>query len=129
MHTGNRTPGLMLTAALTVTGAVAANVVAALTVRVCAPVVPSTVLPEAVRVLLVLVRFTPLVKLARPVLSMVRRSASWPVVLALLLPTVVVLSIKLPPQLPAESCKVKRAFLSCCYTHEGISHCIVMELR
>ncbi|KAA6421011.1 MAG: hypothetical protein FRX49_09150 [Trebouxia sp. A1-2] len=47
-----------------------ANVVGEFTVRVCDPVVPRTVLPTAVRVLVVLVRFSPPEKVARPVLSM-----------------------------------------------------------
>ena len=43
-------------------------------------------------------------KVARPELSMVRRSTGWPLLL-LVLPAVVVLRIKLPPQLPVESCR------------------------
>jgi len=42
-----------------VMGAVEAKVVTALTVRVWLPVVPRTVLPAAVRMLLVLLRVTP----------------------------------------------------------------------
>ena len=61
-------PALMPTSALATTGAEAANVVGAFTVRVCDPVVPRTVLPAAVRVLVVLVRFIPPEKVARPVL-------------------------------------------------------------
>lgn len=56
--------------------AVEAKLLAALTVRVCAPVVPRTVLPKALRMLLVLVRLRLPVKVARPAESMVRRSAS-----------------------------------------------------
>lgn len=37
-------------------------------------------------------------KVARPVISMVRRSVSWPV-----LPAAVVLNMRLPPQLPVAS--------------------------
>ena len=50
---------LMVTAALAVMVAVGAKVVAALTVRVWLLLLPSTVLPAAVKVLLVLVRATP----------------------------------------------------------------------
>ena len=61
-------------AAFAVMGAVEAKVVTALTVSACEPEVPSTVLPLAVRVEVGLVRVTPAEKLARPALSMVRRS-------------------------------------------------------
>ncbi len=87
-------PALMPTSALATTGAEAANVVRAFTVTVCDPVVPRTVLPAAVRVLEMLVRFSPPEKVAKPVLSMVKRSVSWPVLLVLLLPAVVVLRIR-----------------------------------
>ncbi len=96
-----RLPATMLTAALATTGAT--NVVAALTIKVCAPVVPRTVLPAAVRVLAVLLRVTLPAKMARPELSMVRRSTGWPLLELLLLPAVVVLRIKLPPHLPVVS--------------------------
>jgi len=92
-------PAMMLTLALATTGAEVANVVGAFIVRVCDPLVPRTVLPAAVRVLVMLVRVSPPEKVARPVLSMVRRSVSWPVLLVLLLPAVVVLRIREPPQL------------------------------
>jgi hypothetical protein len=52
------------------------------------------------------------VKVARPELSMVRRSTGWPLLL-LVLPAVVVLRIKLPPQLPVESC-IAHSLGSCC---------------
>jgi len=95
---------LAVTKPLAVMGAVEVKVVAAFTVRVWLPVVPRTVLPAAVRVLPVLLRVIPPVKVARPELSMVRRSTGWPLLL-LVLPAVVVLKIKLPPQLPVESCR------------------------
>ena len=91
-----------VTAALAVMGAVDAKVVTALTVRVWLAEVPRTVLPAAVRVAAVLVRVTPPVKVARPALSMVRRSTGCPLLL-LVLPAVVVLNIKLPPVYPAAS--------------------------
>ena len=56
--------------------AVVVKLLAAATVRVCDPEVPSTVLPEAVRVLLVLARVTLLARVAMPELSIVRRSTS-----------------------------------------------------
>ncbi len=99
----NTTLPRALKAALAVIGAVVAKVAAALTVRVWLPVVPRTVLPAAVRVLLVLLRVMPPVKVARPELSMVRRSTGCPLLL-LVLPAVVVLRIRLPPQFPVESC-------------------------
>ncbi len=92
---------LAVIAVLAVKAAVEAKLLAALTVRVCADVVPRTVLPAAVRVLAVLLRVTLPAKVARPVLSMVRRSVSWPV-----LPGAVVLRMRLPPQLPVASCSV-----------------------
>ena len=91
-----------VTAALAVMDAVEAKVVTALTVRVWLAEVPRTVLPAAVRVVAVLVRVTPPVKVARPALSMVRRSTGCPLLL-LVLPAVVVLNIKLPPVYPAAS--------------------------
>ncbi len=100
-------PALMPTSALATTGAEAANVVRAFTVRVCDPVVPRTVLPAAVRVLEMLVRFSPSEKVAKPVLSMVKRSISWPVLLVLLLPAVVVLRIRAPPHLCVASCTMQ----------------------
>ena len=78
--------------------AVDAKVLAALTVRLWAKVVPRTVLPKAVRVLAVLLSKMLPEKVARPVISMVRRSVSWPV-----LPAAVVLNMRLPPQLPVAS--------------------------
>ena len=98
-------PAMMLTLAFATTGAEVANVVGAFTVKVCDPLVPRTVLPAAVRVLLVLVRVSPPEKVARPVLSMVRRSVSWPVLLVL---AVVVLRIRAPPQLSFASCTVQQ---------------------
>ena len=92
----------MLTSALTVTGA--ANVATVLTVKVCTPDVPSTVLPATVRVLLGLVILTPPAKVDSPVLSIMRRLLSWPEGLRLLVPAVLVLKIRLPPQLPVLSC-------------------------
>ena len=96
-------PEVIATGAVAVRGA--AKVLAALTVSVFAPVVPSTVLPAAVKVLLELMRLTEPVKLAVPLLCRIKRSMSCPVVLLLLVLTVVVLRIRLPPQLPAASCK------------------------
>ena len=55
---------LTVTRALAVMGAVEAKVVTALTVRLWLPVVPRTVLPAAVRVLVVLLRLTPVIKAA-----------------------------------------------------------------
>ena len=63
-------------AVLAVKVAVEAKLLAALTIRLCDCVVPRTVLPEAVRLLLVLVSVRLPVKLAKPALSMVRRSTS-----------------------------------------------------
>ena len=93
-----------MTLPLAVMDAVLAKVVAALTVRVWLPLVPRAVLPAAVKVLPVLLRVTPPVKVARPVLSMVRRSKGCPVEL-LLLPAVVVLNTRLPPCLSVASCR------------------------
>lgn len=62
-------------AVLAVKVAVEAKLLAALTVRACAPEVPRTVLPKALRVLLMLVMVRLPIKLARPELSM-NRSAS-----------------------------------------------------
>ena len=101
-------PAMMLTLALATTGAEVANVVGAFTVRVCDPLVPKTVLPAAVKVLVVLVRVSPPEKVAKPVLSMVRRSVSWPVLLVVLLPVVVVLRIRAPPQLCFASCTMQQ---------------------
>lgn len=101
-------PAMMLTLAFATTGAEVANVAGAFTVRVCEPLVPRTVLPAAVRVLLVLVRVSPPEKVARPVLSMVRRSVSWPVLLVVLVLAVVVLRIRAPPQLSFASCTVQQ---------------------
>ena len=56
--------------------AVDAKLLATLTVKVCVPVVPKTVFPEAVRVLLVLASVRSPAKRATPELSMVRRSTS-----------------------------------------------------
>lgn len=89
-------PEVTVTEADAVRGA--ANTLAALTVSVSAPVVPSTVLPAAVRVLLESMRLTEPVKLAVPLLCRIKRSMSCPVVLLLLVLTVVVLRIRLPPQ-------------------------------
>ena len=91
-------------AALAVMGAVEAKVVTALTVRVWLPEVPRTVLPATLRTEVAVVRLMPPVKVARPALSMVRRSRGCPLLL-LLLPAVVVLNTRLPPVLPAASCK------------------------
>ena len=95
-------PAVTVRAAVVVRGA--AKVLAALTVSVSAAVVPSTVLPAAVRVLLKSVRLTEPVKLAVPLLCRVKRSVSCPAVLPLLVLTVVVLRIRLPPHLPVASC-------------------------
>ena len=92
----------MLTSALAVTGA--ANVAAASTVKVWPPDAPRTVLPATARVLLGLLILTPPEKVDRPVLSIVMRSVSWPEGLRLLVPAVLVLKIRLPPQLPVLSC-------------------------
>lgn len=97
-------PALTVTAALAVTGP--AKVLAAFTVRLWAEVVPKIELPVAVRLLAVLLRVTLPEKVARPVLSMMRRSVSWPVLLVLLLPAVVVLRVRPPPQLPLTSCNM-----------------------
>ena len=56
-------------------------------------------LPAAVRLLAVLLRVTPPVKVARPALLMVSQSVSGPV-----LPAGVVLKMRLPPHLPVASC-------------------------
>ena len=120
---------LTVTAALAVTAAfvvmaaaetmvaVGAKVVAALTMRVWLPEVPSTVLPATLRVEVEVVRETPPVKVARPVLSMVRRSTGCPLLL-LVLPAVVVLNTKLPPVFPVVSCMATcihcQSCLQCC---------------
>ncbi len=106
---------VMLTGALAVTAAVAVNSVTALTVRVCAALMPMAVLPLVDRlvrsVLPVTVRVldapgmaTLPVKVAKPLLSMVKRSASW-LLPVLVLPVVLVLKIRLPPSLPDASCR------------------------
>ena len=90
-------------AALAVMVAVDAKVVTALTMRVWEAEEPRRVLPAAVRVEEGLARVTPPLKVARPELSMVRRSTGCPVLL-LVLPPALVLSTKLPPALPVASC-------------------------
>ena len=94
---------LAVTSPLAVMGAVEAKVVAAFTVRLWLPLAPRTVLPAAVKVLLVLLRVTLPENVARPVLSMVRRSIGCPAEFVLL-PAVLVLNTKLPPKLYVESC-------------------------
>ena len=66
--------------------------------------------PLAVNVLEVLVSVTLPANDARPLLSMVRRSTGW-LLLALLLPEALVLSIRLPPNLPAASCITHKLML------------------
>ena len=101
-------PAVTVTAVAAMRGST--KVLAALTVSVSAPVVPSTVLPAAVRVLFELMRLTEPVKLAVPSLCRVKRSVSCPAVLPLLVLTVVVLRIRLPPQLPVASCMPIRRY-------------------
>lgn len=60
------------------------------------------------RVLAVLLSKMLLVKVARPVVSMVRRSVNWPVLLVVLLPAVVVLRTRAPPQLCFASCAMQQ---------------------
>ena len=105
-------PLLTVTAALAVMVAPDAKVVAALTVRVWVDEVPRTVFPLAVRVEVGLVRVTPPEKLARPELSMVRRSVGWP--LLLVLPAVVVLNTRLPPVFPVASCSISCGIRQAC---------------
>jgi len=79
--------------------------------RTVLPLVESVlrrVAPETVRVLAVPVMATLLVKVARPVLSMVSRSVSWPLPV-LVLPVALVLKIKLPPSLPVASCNTGKS--------------------
>ena len=97
------TLALAVKAALAVMVAVDAKVVTALTVRVWEAEEPRRVLPAAVRVEEGLARVTPPEKVARPELSMVRRSTGCPMLL-LVLPPALVLSTKLPPVLPVASC-------------------------
>ena len=59
---------------------------------------------------LVIVR--PPVKVARPLLSRVKRLMSWVVGVALVLPAALVLKTKLPPKLPVASCKVCQTVLA-----------------
>ena len=94
---------------MSVMGAVDAKVVAAFTVRVWVPEVPSTVLPAILRVEVEVVRERPPEKLASPVLSMVRRSTGCPLLL-LVLVVVVVLNTRLPPVLPVASCITVQEF-------------------
>ena len=105
-------PAVMVTGAAAVTAA--AKLVAALTVSVCELVVPmavlplvlslfSSVLPDTVRVAVGLSMLVLPKKVARPLLSMVRRSTSW-LVPVLVLPVELVLKMRLPPSWPAASC-------------------------
>ena len=71
---------------------------------------PRTVLPWTVKLVEVPLSSAPPVKVVRPVLSMVRRSVSWPLLALLLVPAVVVLKIRLPPHLPVASCASSSVF-------------------
>ena len=112
-----RFPAVMMTGAAAVTAA--AKLVAALTVSVCELAVPmmalpevlsvdNSVLPNTVRVPVGLSMLILPAKVARPLLSMVSRSRSWPVPV-LVLPVALVLKMRLPPSLPAASC-IRAAF-------------------
>ncbi len=68
----NVLPAVMLTGALAVIGAVEAKFVTAFTSKVWLPLVPKIELPLTVTVLEELAAVTPPVKVARPLLSMVR---------------------------------------------------------
>ena len=105
-------PAVTVMAAAAMRGA--ANELAALTVSVLVPVEPSCVLPAVLRVFNKVLPVTERVpvglgmarlpaRVARPLLSMVRRSTSWlpPV---LVLPVELVLKMRLPPSLPVTSC-------------------------
>ena len=105
-------PAVMLTGAAAVTAE--AKLVAALTVSVCELVVPmavlplvlsvfSSVLPDTARVPVGLSMLMLPVKVARPLLSIVSRSRSWPLPV-LVLPVELVLRMRLPPSLLAASC-------------------------
>ena len=65
------------------------------------------VLPATVRLLEAAGKATLPVKVAKPLLSMVIRSTSWPE-LTLELPVLLVLSTRLPPSLPVASCNSNR---------------------
>lgn len=95
---------LAVNAVLALKAAVEAKLLAALTIKVWADDVPSMVLPWIVKVLAELLSVKPPVKVASPLLSMVRRSVRVPV-----LPAAVVLRTRLPPQLPVASCKLQPA--------------------
>ena len=105
-------PAVMVTGAAAVTAA--AKLVAALTVSVCELVVPmavlplvlslfNRVLPDTVRVPVGLSMLVLPENVARPLLSMVRRSTSW-LVPVVVLPVELVLKMRLPPSWPAASC-------------------------
>ena len=105
-------PAVMVTGAAAVTAA--AKLVVALTVSVCELVVPmavlpvvlslfSRVMPDTVRVAVGLSMLVLPEKVARPLLSMARRSTSW-LVPVVVLPVELVLKMRLLPSWPAASC-------------------------
>ena len=62
-------------------------------------------MPATVKLLDGLDRVKPAVKVARPLLPMVRRSMSWELGVAVVLPVALVLKTRLPPRFPEASCK------------------------
>lgn len=90
----------------------AAKEATALIVSVFVPLLPNTVLPAAVRTLEVLEIVSPPKKVAKPLLSMTRRSTEG-LLPALVLPVALVLNMRQPPSLPVESCM--QDALACAY--------------